>query len=285
MKLSVQARAVLLLALLAFPAVAALRIPVALNTPVKAADVPKCADAAPAHEGIKGLTVNLFEQTKLGGGTLCNLCIQLMEQSINALLNIILNSGVVGTCGELCGQLPKKLEAEACNLVCDAAGIYGFIQALKHADLDPVYFCELTEKLDVPICPIQDCPEGNPNCQTISQLDVSPTSGPVGTDFKFSIVMNGTAPVGTSEIRFALCPPGKDPECDGQSTFVPNLPAGQYGLSVEFDTSQAEQPPTPGEYTFEFEICEGLCMPNPPRNPHEYNFGQKAVKFTITKDE
>lgn len=222
----------------------------------------------------------------VGAGALCNLCIQMAVAGINALLNIILNSGVVGSCGELCGQLPKSLEVEACNVVCDAVGIYGFIKAIEKADIDPIYFCELLSKADLDICPIQDCPAGNPSCQKIQQLEVTPPTGPQGTDFKIAVVMNGTAPVGTGEIKFTLCPPGakSEDDCNEQSSFVTGYPAGMYGFGIDFDTAAAEgaQPAPAGDYLFSIEVCEGLCMPNPPRNPHEYNFCEKSVKFTVT---
>ena len=40
-----------------------------------------------------------------GDYELCDMCIQLLDQTINQLLNIILNVGVIGSCGELCGYL------------------------------------------------------------------------------------------------------------------------------------------------------------------------------------
>merc|ERR1719502_2177332 len=72
---------------------------------------------------------------------LCNPCIQLGEQGLNILLNEILNAGVIGGCSKLCSGLNGTART-ACNIVCDVVGIKGFIKALNHTDLDPIYFCQ-----------------------------------------------------------------------------------------------------------------------------------------------
>lgn len=79
------------------------------------------------------------------GGVGCNFCVQIMDQIIQNLMNYILNIGVLGTCAGLCSNLPKKLEQTACNLLCDAVGIEGFVKAIQAADLDPIYYCQLVK--------------------------------------------------------------------------------------------------------------------------------------------
>ena len=44
------------------------------------------------------------------GLNLCPTCVSLLSQTINQLLNIILNSTVIGGCSDLCGQLSNQLE-------------------------------------------------------------------------------------------------------------------------------------------------------------------------------
>merc|ERR1711879_857813 len=66
---------------------------------------------------------------------LCSPCVQLGGQSLNLLLNYILNAGVVGGCGKLCNNLQSKGARTACDLVCGAVGIKAFITALNHTDL------------------------------------------------------------------------------------------------------------------------------------------------------
>merc|ERR1719387_2472215 len=74
---------------------------------------------------------------------LCSPCVQLGGQSLNILLNYILNAGVIGGCSNLCGHLKSNSTRKACDLVCGIVGIKEFIKALNHTDLDPIYFCEI----------------------------------------------------------------------------------------------------------------------------------------------
>ena len=76
-------------------------------------------------------------------GSLCPTCASLTGQSINILLNYILNAGVVGTCAKVCSNLKSKGASTVCNLVCDLVGVKAFVGALEKADLDPIYFCDL----------------------------------------------------------------------------------------------------------------------------------------------
>ena len=43
--------------------------------------------------------------SRVGSSDLCPLCINLLDQTINQLVNIILNAGVIGGCGDLCNYL------------------------------------------------------------------------------------------------------------------------------------------------------------------------------------
>lgn len=83
---------------------------------------------------------------------LCPTCINIAEQSINILLNLILDSGIIGTCGTLCQALAEKTSSQVigtiCDLVCDAVGIDEFIKLLDNADLDPIWYCEIAK-----LCP------------------------------------------------------------------------------------------------------------------------------------
>lgn len=98
---------------------------------------------------------NTIRRTKVGFGNerltldLCPTCINIAEQSINILLNLILDSGIVGTCGTLCQALAQKTGSQiigtVCDLVCDAVGIDEFIKLLNNADLDPIWYCEIAK--------------------------------------------------------------------------------------------------------------------------------------------
>ena len=86
------------------------------------------------------------------GLDVCPTCINVAEQSINILLNLILDSGIIGTCGTLCQALADKTGSQAlgavCDIVCDFLGIDEFIKLLDKADLDPIWYCEIAK-----LCP------------------------------------------------------------------------------------------------------------------------------------
>jgi hypothetical protein len=81
------------------------------------------------------------------GLDLCPTCINVAEESINVLLNLILDAGIIGTCQTLCTALAQKTGSELigviCNLACDVVGIEEFIKLIENADLDPIYYCEI----------------------------------------------------------------------------------------------------------------------------------------------
>jgi hypothetical protein len=82
---------------------------------------------------------------------LCPTCINVAEESINILLNLILDTGIIGTCGTLCQALAQKTSAligTICDLACDVVGIAEFIKLLENSDLDPIYYCEIAK-----LCP------------------------------------------------------------------------------------------------------------------------------------
>lgn len=86
------------------------------------------------------------------GLDICPTCINVAEQSINILLNLILDSGIIGTCGTLCEALAQKTGSQLigtiCNLACDIVGIDEFIKLIENADLDPIWYCEIAK-----LCP------------------------------------------------------------------------------------------------------------------------------------
>jgi hypothetical protein len=96
-------------------------------------------------ESIRRTRMN-FEQKSLRID-LCPTCINIADQSINILLNLILDSGIIGTCGTLCQALAEKTGSSVigtiCDLACDAVGIDEFIKLIDRADIDPIWYCEL----------------------------------------------------------------------------------------------------------------------------------------------
>jgi hypothetical protein len=80
---------------------------------------------------------------------LCPYCINEAIGVINILLNVILDEGILATCGDLCGVVTNKTGSKAlgdiCLLVCDGLGLDEFIRALITLDLDPIWYCEIAK--------------------------------------------------------------------------------------------------------------------------------------------
>jgi len=136
---------------------------------------------------------------------LCPTCINGAEETINVLLNIILDTGIIGTCGTLCTALAQKTGSEIlgdiCDIVCDVVGIEEFIKAIDNADLDPIWYCEMAK-----MCPVND--NGDAKITTFSIL---PATGRQGTTFAIDftyVSMNGT---GTGEMVVDIHTPDRIP--------------------------------------------------------------------------
>lgn len=82
------------------------------------------------------------------GLDLCPTCLNVADESINILLNLILDTGIIGSCQTLCTALAQKtseIVGVICTIVCDGVGIDEFIKMLENADIDPIYYCELAK--------------------------------------------------------------------------------------------------------------------------------------------
>eukprot|EP01087_Luapelamoeba_hula_P012746 TRINITY_DN358_c0_g1_i1.p1 TRINITY_DN358_c0_g1~~TRINITY_DN358_c0_g1_i1.p1 ORF type:complete len:257 (-),score=32.38 TRINITY_DN358_c0_g1_i1:65-790(-) len=200
----------------------------------------------------------------------CPTCVSFMDQSINQLLNIIANAGVLGGCEDLCSLLPTQVEATVCNLVCDVVGIEAFIDLVNDADPDPVWICE-----EVSICPINDAANA-----TVLSLTVSPLSGPQGTSFNALAVYKVGNTIGTGEVDFVVLPPDGFPF--GAGELVVQQTPGSY--SVRFgpiSTQPSEQEPfSPGVYKVQVAVCEGSCGSS---HSHSYTLSTRVAQFTITQ--
>jgi hypothetical protein len=82
----------------------------------------------------------------------CPQCINSFGDLIDVLLNIILQFGVVDTCGHLCDLVVDKTGSGIlgfiCDFGCDILGIEEFVKLIEKADLDPIYYCE-----EIKTCP------------------------------------------------------------------------------------------------------------------------------------
>nr|ACD54786.1 countin-like protein [Philodina roseola] len=166
----------------------------------------------------------------------CPQCVNTFVDLINIVLNILLDVGVVDTCGELCDYVQEKSGSAflgtVCTLTCDTLGLVEFVKLANKTDIDPIYYCEL-----INLCPVNDNGDAK-----FKYFSISPPSSLIGTtvtiDFTYQS-MNGT---GTGELlveidcvdklklysrllneaqkpgiygdRFALDTTPADPDCD-----------------------------------------------------------------------
>lgn len=230
------------------------------------------------------------------------------SQAIDQLLNIIVNVGVLGSCGALCSYLPNKIEATVCNLLCDYVGIDEFVKIVEkyvfalvtfawfsstlfscsrlrrstpthhrrcscvcfccRADLDPIYMCQLLK-----VCPIDDN-----GAASITSVSVEPTQGAQGDTFTIIMNFEVTNHTGTGEIAVQVNPPDAEPFGDAElnTGFAP----GAYSVKFQLEAKPSEQEPfSPGHYGVEVALCNGECGS---AHPHSKVFGIGRSNFTIT---
>merc|ERR1712065_22965 len=139
----------------------------------------------------------------------CKVCLSFMDDALNDLIQIIANVGIGGGCSKVC------------DIVCEIAGIEGFGKLLQEADPDPIYLCE---KVNL-------CAHSTTAAANITNFQVDPAQGPVGSTFKIDIVYTLT-----------------------------NQAPGQYGGTLSFKATPNEQEPfNPGTYQVVAAVCEGTC--------------------------
>eukprot|EP01133_Synstelium_polycarpum_P008144 gene8144-9559_t len=199
---------------------------------------------------------------------LCPTCIDFMGDSLQELIDIIMNGGVMGSCSDLCGKLPGSAEQVVCDLLCAYVGIEEFIKIINAADPDPIYMCEL-----ISVCPIRDNGAAN-----VTNVQISPTSGPQGTQFDITVTFQVTAELGTGQIAINVIDPIG--ESFGGANVLVNTAVGQYNTQFQFTATPSEQEPfQPGNYEVQAAICEGTCGSI---HPHAKIYNILTGNFTIT---
>jgi len=212
------------------------------------------------------------KQAPLTAGAGCSVCIQLSDQALNILLNYVLNAGVVGGCSAICGHLNNTFERDACTVVCTIAGVKEFVKAIENADLDPIYFCELTHS----------CEAGSDSASAKPvSVAAIPQSGAPGTKFELDFMFQVINATGVGEIAVAIDGPVSEPV--GGSFVNTGYAAGNYEAKVSIDTQgdpDADPPViwSPGVYTATFELCQGECGS---KHPHSIVFGRISTNFTL----
>lgn len=215
------------------------------------------------------------------GLNLCPTCVQFTEDAIDTLLNIILNTVVIGSCSELCQALAQKTGSQAlgavCDILCSIVGIEEFVKLIEKADLDPIYFCE-----ELKTCKVNDHGDAE-----ITNLAIAPVSGPQGSR-SITFTINSHNGTGTGELILLVNTVDGIPVEDGLLMMAQN--ASGFPSSQSF-TLKAEPDPNcdptqdfceqwlPGPYQLIVDICNGECGS---KHPHSQLYDRQFVNFTIT---
>jgi hypothetical protein len=113
-----------------------------------------CVSANTRTFSVNGNSIEFISPFKQGDNALdwCPQCIDTFDDLIDVILNIILEVGVLDSCGQLCDLVADKTGSNflgfVCMLGCDIFGIEEFIKLIENADIDPIYYCE-----EVKLCP------------------------------------------------------------------------------------------------------------------------------------
>ncbi|KAM9964672.1 hypothetical protein ACTFIW_004446 [Dictyostelium discoideum] len=197
----------------------------------------------------------------------CKLCTDFMYDSLNELIEIAINGGVIGSCGALCNKLGIAPLCMVCAIACDAVGINGFMDLLEDIYPDPIYICE-----SVNMCQYNDKANA-----TITEVVINPMSGNVGDTFKIGVSFNVTNTIATGEILWNVVDPRGFQF--GETEVIIDASPSIYGAAFSFQATPSEQEEfPPGEYQLQMQICEGTCG-SP--HPHSYILSNQYLNFTI----
>ena len=82
----------------------------------------------------------------------CPQCIDTYDDLVQVVLDIILQYGILDTCGDLCDIVADKTGSSilgfVCMFGCDVLGLEEFVKIMDKADIDPIYYCEVMK-----LCP------------------------------------------------------------------------------------------------------------------------------------
>jgi len=224
------------------------------------------------NKSIMWLEPNVNVNMNIANATLCNPCVSFIGNGIEQLLNVILKGGIVGGCSELCSKAfpDKKSEEQICNMLCDAVGVYSFINLVQKYSgyLDPIYFCET----------VRACPVHDGGSAQLDSITITPQSGPVGTTFEIQGLFTILNQTSTGELLINVKPPHSNDFGDAMidTGFAP----GKYGVKFNLKASPTEAESfEPGNYEVTLMGCDGECGS---KLPHTATLFEGNANFTIT---
>jgi len=199
---------------------------------------------------------------------LCPYCVELLSESMNTLIAVIVDGGILVSCKDLCSYLDSTWQQILCNVVCDYVGLSKFIQFMEYADPDPIFICQVWEL----------CPHVSGGAVNITDVEISPPAAEHGTIFVLIMeytVLNHTS---VGNIVYTVTPPIGYPYSSGE--FTEGQDPGMYSVGWNLATnSSTEEPWFPGEYKVEFMVCAGDCSTD---HPWGGIYDSKLTYFRIT---
>eukprot|EP01116_Phalansterium_solitarium_P011106 TRINITY_DN26713_c0_g1_i1.p1 TRINITY_DN26713_c0_g1~~TRINITY_DN26713_c0_g1_i1.p1 ORF type:complete len:252 (-),score=61.62 TRINITY_DN26713_c0_g1_i1:180-935(-) len=204
----------------------------------------------------------------------CSTCVNFLDDTLNTLLNLIVDGGIIGSCEQLCTRLQSTWEQGVCILLCSGVGIEAFIAYLDGHDNDPVYLCT-----DFLACPRNHC-NSTTNCITITDASVSPSTGPVRTTFKINTKILVHQQTGTGVTNVIVTPPGNPNNTNpfGSTLLNEGYAPGTYTVTVDIPTDDFDWQYQPGVYQVEINVCGSDCQ-----DKYGVVFDTGNTNFTMTK--
>jgi hypothetical protein len=206
------------------------------------------------------------------GSFACSPCVDLLDKTLNVLVEGAISVGIGGTCEEVCSYLGNPLEVEVCTGICTAAGAYEFINALTKDDTDPVYLCAVFHACEKNTC-LKDC-------VSIDAVTASPSSGKTRTTFDITASLNVHAQTGVG-MTYILVTNKNLPKGSTVIEFSKlgdGYAAGtKVNVTASIETDEMDWVWTAGSYPITAITCAYDCQ-----DQHGIIYDQKVGHFTIT---
>ncbi|CAF0717260.1 unnamed protein product [Adineta steineri] len=212
----------------------------------------------------------------------CPQCIDTWDDIVQVVLDVILQYGVLDTCGHLCDIVESKTGSGVlgfiCNFGCDFLGLDEFIKLMNKADIDPIYYCE-----KMSLCPIND--NGDAKFKSFAVL---PARAKMGTKIAIDFVYVSKNGTGTGEMILSIQTVDKVPLSAG--LLVEAQKPGTYGDRIAIDTSpDPECDPTQsqceewlqGVYNVTVILCNGQCGSH---HPHSAIYDTAHGSFSLYEE-
>jgi len=211
-------------------------------------------------------TINLPKPTNVKLD-MCTDCVELMNETIEQLIEYIANSGVIGGCTAICTV--TGVFFPICELICDYVGIEVFVDVINKTDPDPIYICQLFG-----VCGHVDGGKVN-----IISATVDPKSGPQGTVFNITMVYKVLNNTGPGLLVVDIIPPDTGFPIS-EAEFTEGEAIGEYAVGWSLQATPAENEPfSAGVYLVGLGVCEGDC-----NTIHEWSgvYAMTNTTFKIT---